>query len=205
MSVPNGFLAILTLGPAYGSQLQKELLTRAPHRRQLNAGQVYATLERLGRRGLIESAGTTDDGLPLYRLTEAGGTTAREWMRTPAPESADDWSELQDQVLVTASLDPAGARELVSALLSRIGESAVAGSDTPMATATSDSEPEPETQPGSAATLAAIGARLHTESVIEWLHTVRSRLDAQPELLLRARESGRPRRGRRLSSSGPGL
>lgn len=190
MSVPNAFLGILTLGPAYGSQLQKELMVRAPHRRQLNAGQVYATLERLVRRRLIESAGATDDGLPLYRLTDAGQAAAGEWMSVPAPGFASDWGEVQDQILVTASLDSECARALVSACLGELERtgSAVPGAGT-----------ELDAQGGASSALAAAAARLHTGAVIEWLRTVRAGLDAEPELLVRARDTGRPRRGRRLS------
>src|SRR3979490_3172014 len=80
MSVQNAFLALLSLGPAYGSQLQAEFLARAAHRRQLNAGQVYSTLDRLTDQGLVESAGSTDDGLPLYALTDAGREQALAWL-----------------------------------------------------------------------------------------------------------------------------
>ena len=72
MSVRNGLLAVLTLGPAYGAQLHAELGDRLGHRRTVNIGQVYATLERLGVQGLVRAAGVTDDGLPLYRITDDG-------------------------------------------------------------------------------------------------------------------------------------
>lgn len=51
MSVRDGLLALLTLGPAYGLQLHAELLDRAAHRRRVNVGQIYSTLERLRERG----------------------------------------------------------------------------------------------------------------------------------------------------------
>src|SRR4051794_41777074 len=80
MSVQIGFLALLTQGPAYGSQLQSEFLCRAAHRRQLNPGQVYSTLDRMMDQGLVASAGATDDGLPLYQLTESGRLAATTWL-----------------------------------------------------------------------------------------------------------------------------
>ena len=72
MSVRSGVLAILTLGPAYGLQLHSELASRTPHRKPVNVGQIYGTLDRLVTQAMIEPAGLTDDALPLYRLTAAG-------------------------------------------------------------------------------------------------------------------------------------
>src|SRR5947209_12499532 len=113
MSVQNGFLALLTQGPAYGSQLQSEFLCRAAHRRQLNPGQVYSTLDRMSDQGLVASAGATDDGLPLYALTEAGRSTAAEWLSSGPLDGRPDWDEMQDQVLIAASLEGVDARAIV--------------------------------------------------------------------------------------------
>jgi DNA-binding PadR family transcriptional regulator len=187
VSVPNGFLALLTLGPAYGSQLQKELLVRAPHRGQLNAGQVYATLERLRRRSLIERAGETEDGLPLYRLTAQGESAAREWLTHPAATD-DDWWELQDQALIAASVDADLAMELIEAYRVRL---------TAVASAAADD--------GEASGAAGDGARqfterarlLGTEAALQWLGELETRLRAEPEAFVRIHSSDRPRRGRR--------
>ncbi|MET0888338.1 MAG: PadR family transcriptional regulator, partial [Mycetocola sp.] len=65
MAVKDGILAILSLGPGYGLALRDELVLRAPHRAELNVGQVYSTLDRLGRAGLIATGTTTEDNLPL--------------------------------------------------------------------------------------------------------------------------------------------
>ena len=56
MSVRDGLLAVLSLGEGYGLQLHSELAARAPHRSPVNVGQIYSTLERLARAGLVESA-----------------------------------------------------------------------------------------------------------------------------------------------------
>lgn len=114
MSVRDGLLAILTLSPAYGLQLHSELASRAPHRKPVNVGQIYGTLERLAKQGLIEPAGTTDDALPLYRLTEAGTSEAAAWMSQPVLENLPEWTEMLDQVLVTSSIDAAAATRLAA-------------------------------------------------------------------------------------------
>lgn len=115
MSVRDGLLAILTLGPAYGLQLHSELLARAPHRDAVNVGQIYGTLERTSRQGLIEPHGSTEDGLPLYRLTATGRDAAVDWMTQPITAPLPEWTEMLDQLLITSSVDPARSMALAKA------------------------------------------------------------------------------------------
>ena len=84
MAVRDALLALLTAGPAYGFQLHGGLAARTGGRRNINVGQTYATLERLSKQRLVEPAGSTDDGLPLHRLTPAGSAAARN-ARTARP------------------------------------------------------------------------------------------------------------------------
>ncbi len=112
VSVRDGVLAILTLGPAYGLQLHAELAGRAPHRKPVNVGQIYGTLERLAKQGLVASAGTTDDGLPLYSLTAEGDVAARAWMGNFDAADLPEWTDMLDQVLITSSLDAVAANAL---------------------------------------------------------------------------------------------
>lgn len=104
MAVRDALLSILLIGPAYGFQLHGELAARTGGRRSINVGQTYATLERLTDRGLIERAGTTDDGLPLHRLTESGRAAAVAWLRGVDAPVSDPWDETVDRLLVAASL-----------------------------------------------------------------------------------------------------
>ena len=73
MSVPHALLALLSEGPKYGLRLQNEFESRTGEVWPLNVGQVYTTLQRLERDGLVE----TDDGegersQKRYRITPAG-------------------------------------------------------------------------------------------------------------------------------------
>jgi DNA-binding PadR family transcriptional regulator len=113
MSVRDGLLAVLTLGPAYGLQLHAELTSRAPHRRPVNVGQIYGTLDRLIKQTLVETGGRTADALPLYRLTENGRVKAVRWMTEPAADALPDWAEMLDQVVLSSSINPVAARTLV--------------------------------------------------------------------------------------------
>lgn len=186
MSVQNGFLAVLTQGAAYGSQLQNEFLARAAHRRQLNAGQVYSTLDRMTDQGLIEPAGSTDDGLPLHTLTTDGAAQARAWLSTGPHDSEPDWDEMQDQVLIAASIEGADPHAVIAdyraAYTERVRE------------LTHDAD--------SRALLAANrAAELVAGAAIEWLDEVAAALDAHPGILLLPRSPERPRRGRRPSAT----
>jgi DNA-binding PadR family transcriptional regulator len=181
MSVQNAFLALLTLGPAYGSQLQAEFLARAAHRRQLNAGQVYSTLDRLTDQGLVASAGATEDGLPLYALTDAGREQATAWLTTGPADSRPDWDEMQDQVLVAASLAGADALQIVDDYRRSFTEKI------------RELEHDADTRAALAANRAAdLGAR----AAISWLDEVDAALRDDPAVLLQERSTERPRRGR---------
>lgn len=104
VSVRSSLLAILTIGPAYGFQLHGELHSRTAGRRLVNVGQIYGTLERLVSQGAVESAGTTADGLPLYRLTAAGRAEALDWLHDTRSPVGDEWNDLVDRVLIASSL-----------------------------------------------------------------------------------------------------
>jgi DNA-binding PadR family transcriptional regulator len=128
MSVRDGLLAVLTLGPAYGLQLHAELTSRAPHRRPVNVGQIYGTLDRLIKQTFVETGGKTADALPLYRLTESGRSKAVLWMTAPVADRLPDWVEMLDQVVLSGSIDPAAARTLAGDYR-RLWEAELAGND----------------------------------------------------------------------------
>lgn len=104
MSVRSSLLAILTMGPAYGFQLHGELDARTAGRRRVNVGQIYSTLERLVVQGAVESAGSTADGLPLYRLTNPGEAEAEVWLNSTSSATGDDWDEMVERILIASSL-----------------------------------------------------------------------------------------------------
>lgn len=101
MTLRHSLLSVLTLGPAYGYQLHAEVVERTRRDAPLNVGQVYSTLDRLRRDGLVEDAGSTPDNLPLYQLTDSGAIEAR--MHLTEPDLAD-WHEMVERVLLAMSL-----------------------------------------------------------------------------------------------------
>src|ERR1700712_3244300 len=73
VSVRHALLALLSEGPKYGLQLREEFEARTGEVWPLNVGQVYTTLQRLERDGLVESDGDGQDGPQKgFRITPAG-------------------------------------------------------------------------------------------------------------------------------------
>jgi DNA-binding PadR family transcriptional regulator len=84
MSVRHALLALLSEGPKYGLQLGQEFEARTGDVWPLNMGQVYTTLQRLERDGLVESDGADEDGPQKgFRITAAGAEELQAWLRAP--------------------------------------------------------------------------------------------------------------------------
>ena len=101
MSVRHALLALLSEGPKYGLRLREEFEARTGEVWPLNVGQVYTTLQRLERDGLVESDGTASDGpQKIFRITAEGQRELAGWLRTPPDLSAPPRDELVMKVLV---------------------------------------------------------------------------------------------------------
>ena len=101
MSVRHALLALLSEGPKYGLQLREEFEARTGEVWPLNVGQVYTTLQRLERDGLVESDGSTDEGPQKgFRITSGGAEELAAWLRTPPDLSSPPRDELVMKVLV---------------------------------------------------------------------------------------------------------
>ena len=114
MSVPHALLALLSEGPKYGLQLREEFEARTGEVWPLNVGQVYTTLQRLERDGLVESAGSADEGpQKCYRITEAGDAELADWLRTPPDLAAPPRDELVIKVLVALRVPGVNVAEVL--------------------------------------------------------------------------------------------
>jgi DNA-binding PadR family transcriptional regulator len=101
MSVRHALLALLSEGPKYGLQLREEFEAGTGEVWPLNVGQVYTTLQRLERDGLVES--DEDDGegpRSSYRITAEGARELADWLRTPPDLASPPRDELVMKVLV---------------------------------------------------------------------------------------------------------
>jgi len=116
MSVRHALLALLTEGPKYGLRLREEFEARTGEVWPLNVGQVYATLQRLERDGLVESDGTGDDGPQKgFRITAEGEQELARWLRTPPDLSSPPRDELVMKVLVALRLPGTDVHAVIQA------------------------------------------------------------------------------------------
>jgi DNA-binding PadR family transcriptional regulator len=101
VSVRHALLALLSEGPKYGLQLREEFEARTGEVWPLNVGQVYTTLQRLERDGLVESDDDAQDGpQKRFRITAEGTGELADWLRTPPDLTAPPRDELVMKVLV---------------------------------------------------------------------------------------------------------
>jgi DNA-binding PadR family transcriptional regulator len=96
VSVRHAMLALLSEGPKYGLQLREEFEAGTGEVWPLNVGQVYTTLQRLERDGLVCSQDvvqTTRPNKRVYELTDAGREAVLTWMDRPSdgPRVRDDF------------------------------------------------------------------------------------------------------------------
>jgi DNA-binding PadR family transcriptional regulator len=94
MSVKQALLALLEEGPMYGYQLRAEFEQRTGATWPLNVGQVYTTLSRLERDGLVEGAASDDEGHVIYRITTTGRDEVVAWFTTPVTRTQPPRDEL---------------------------------------------------------------------------------------------------------------
>jgi len=95
MSVKYGLLALLATEPMYGARLRAEFEARTGGTWPLNVGQVYTTLGRLERDGLVVSVGEADEeGRIAYRLTDQGRGEITQWWTAPVDRSSTPRDEL---------------------------------------------------------------------------------------------------------------
>jgi DNA-binding PadR family transcriptional regulator len=113
MSIRQGLLALLADEPMYGYQLRHEFEARTGGTWPLNIGQVYTTLQRLERDGLVESAGTSDDGTELVRLTEAGRAEVASWWTSPVERGAPARDELAIKLALAVTVPGVDVRAVV--------------------------------------------------------------------------------------------
>jgi DNA-binding PadR family transcriptional regulator len=114
MSVRHALLALLSEGPKYGLQLREEFEARTGEVWPLNVGQVYTTLQRLERDGLVESDGSADEGPQKgFRITAAGEEELAGWLHTPPDLSSPPRDELVIKVLVAARLPGVDVHEVI--------------------------------------------------------------------------------------------
>ncbi|WP_381796165.1 PadR family transcriptional regulator [Streptomyces niveus] len=113
MSIRHGLLALLEPGPRYGSQLRTEFESRTGATWPLNVGQVYTTLNRLERDGMVVQDGEDDAGHALYVITDAGRDELRNWFRSPVDRRSPPRDELAIKLAMAVGAPGIDIREVI--------------------------------------------------------------------------------------------
>jgi DNA-binding PadR family transcriptional regulator len=166
------FLALLAGQHGHGYELKQtleqefgELLPA------LNAGQIYTTLARLERDGLVVGQSVAGDSRRkrVYELTEAGRVALERWIETPV-----SGTRLKDEFfmkfVVVASARLADPKTLI-AVQRREYLQSLRDLDTLLAA----------NGKGVAAELLVEGAVLHAKADLEWLDLIEQRLTLEEE------------------------
>jgi DNA-binding PadR family transcriptional regulator len=161
------FMALLSGGRGHGYELKQaienEFGALLP---ELNSGQIYSTLARLERDGLIEGEAVADDnrGKKVYRLTARGREALRAWVGVPVP-GARLKDEFFVKLVIASSVGLADPSDLIELQRGEYLQS-LRDLDARLASAAH----------GPTAELLVEGAVLHLKADLEWLDLIEERL-----------------------------
>jgi DNA-binding PadR family transcriptional regulator len=113
MGLREGLLCILVRGDAHGYRLKSELEAATGDTWQVNIGQVYTTLQRLERDGLVESTESNGDGRVVYTVTDLGREEVRAWLATSVDLAASGRDEISLKVLMAMVCGVADPRRVI--------------------------------------------------------------------------------------------
>jgi len=115
----HALLALLSEGPKYGLQLREEFEANTGQVWPLNVGQVYTTLQRLERDGLVVATGDGEELEPgpqkAYRITDAGSAELAQWLRVPPDLSTPPRDDLVMKVLIAVRVPGTDVSEVIQA------------------------------------------------------------------------------------------
>jgi DNA-binding PadR family transcriptional regulator len=116
VSVGMSLLAILDEGPTYGLQLKNEFEARTGGVWALNVGQVYTTLGRLQRDGLVSvEPGDQSEAQKIYTITPGGRKRLTRWFSEPTDRSAPNREELVLKLVMVARRRTDDAQPVIQA------------------------------------------------------------------------------------------
>ncbi len=198
VSVRQSLLAILDQGPCYGYQLRNEFERRTSAAWPLNVGQIYNTLERLERDGLVERGEADELGHVYWHITTAGSAEVAVWLSSPVVRASGARDELAVKIALAATLPGV---DLTAILRAQRAASLSRLQDLRNAILTDD-------EPAGAAELARAliddAAIFTAEAEVRWLEHADNRLAGHPRHALALElETERPRRGRPAKTAAP--
>ena len=160
-------MALLAGDGGHGYELKQALQQEfGPLLPALNNGQIYSTLARLERDGMVEGEPVSDDtrGKRVYRLTDAGREALRTWLGLPVPGT-----RLKDEffikLVVATSVGLAEPTDLIERQRIEYLQS-LRDLDARLT----------ESRRGPTTELLVEGAVLHLKADLEWLDLIEERL-----------------------------
>jgi DNA-binding PadR family transcriptional regulator len=164
MAVREGLMALLAEEPRYGYQLKTAFESATGGVWTLNVGQVYTTLDRLQRDGLVDVDATGEQ--KRYSLTPGGRQALGDWWQAIPVEDPPPRDELQLKVLLAIDHGPEHAiavitrqRTALTRLLQQHRRALRPGDDIPLAEA-----------------LVADALAVRAEADLRWLDLCESRI-----------------------------
>lgn len=115
MSIRHSLLALLQDQPRYGYQLRVEFENRTGATWPLNIGQVYTTLDRLERDGLVKKEGDDGDGHVVYSITDAGKAEVGNWFAAPVERSNPPRNELAIKLALAVTIPGVDVQGIIQA------------------------------------------------------------------------------------------
>jgi DNA-binding PadR family transcriptional regulator len=161
----------------------------------VNGGQVYTTLQRLERDGLIESDDAEAEGAQRrFRLTGDGSDELGRWLQTPPELSAPPRDDLVIKVMVAVGVPGIDARGLLQVHRRHLVE------------VMREYARVKETAPGDARLAMVADAEIfRLDAQVRWLDSVESGLeDLSPATAVRHEAPPRVLLGRRVRAGGRG-
>ncbi|WP_062137332.1 PadR family transcriptional regulator [Demequina aestuarii] len=124
MSVKQALLALLADGDRYGYQLRAAFEEATGGVWPLNIGQVYTTLDRLERDGLVSRSEADDARQVHYGLTDAGHQEAATWWTTPVELGSPSRDDAALKIALAVSMPEVDTARVIqvqrAAVLSRM-------------------------------------------------------------------------------------
>ncbi|MGN9847286.1 PadR family transcriptional regulator [Nonomuraea sp. H19] len=113
MSIRHGLLALLSRGPRHGYQLRVEFEASTGATWPLNIGQVYTTLSRMERDGLVKPGESDEQGRVVYTITAAGQAEMARWFKTPVVQSDRPRDELVIKLAMAVAAKEVDVAEVI--------------------------------------------------------------------------------------------
>ncbi|MBF8188350.1 PadR family transcriptional regulator [Nonomuraea sp. K274] len=113
MPVRHGLLALLSAGPRHGYQLRVEFEASTGATWPLNIGQVYTTLSRLERDGLVAPGESDEQGRVVYTITETGREEMVRWFSSPVVQSDRPRDELVIKLAMAVAAKKVDVAEVI--------------------------------------------------------------------------------------------